>query len=148
MTKPTMWVCTQPRLRSAWASVQSDQRLHCVLNGLLRTQPFFMRTSKTDQTGRMPRLICLRWAHTHFVGFVMRRLKYRCQNIQSFINIMGFRIIRDKNYGYPCSTIFGQPSTYNICLYSHTISSLYFNPQVYFIYIQVSSICSFSCYKL
>ena len=25
----------------------------------------------SDQTGRMPRLICLRWAHTHFVGFVM-----------------------------------------------------------------------------
>ena len=27
-----------------------------------------------DQTGRMPRLIWLRWAHTHFVGFVMSRL--------------------------------------------------------------------------
>ena len=24
----------------------------------------------SDQTGRLPRLICLRWAHTHFVGFV------------------------------------------------------------------------------
>ena len=30
----------------------------------------------SDQTGRMPRLICLRWAHTHFVGFVMSRLSY------------------------------------------------------------------------
>ena len=29
----------------------------------------------SDQTGRMPRLICHRWAHTHFVGFVMSRLK-------------------------------------------------------------------------
>ena len=28
----------------------------------------------SDQTGRMPRLICLRWAHTHLVGFVMSRL--------------------------------------------------------------------------
>ena len=28
----------------------------------------------SDQTWRMPRLICLRWAHTHFVGFVMSRL--------------------------------------------------------------------------
>ena len=27
----------------------------------------------SDQTGRMPRLICLHWAHTHFVGFVMSR---------------------------------------------------------------------------
>ena len=29
----------------------------------------------SDQTERMPRLICLRWAHSHFVGFVMRRLE-------------------------------------------------------------------------
>ena len=29
MTKPTMWLCSQRRLRSAWASAQSDQSLHC-----------------------------------------------------------------------------------------------------------------------
>ena len=29
MTKPTMWLCAQRRLRSAWASAQSDQSLHC-----------------------------------------------------------------------------------------------------------------------
>ena len=29
MTKPTKWVCAQQRLRSAWASAQSDQSLHC-----------------------------------------------------------------------------------------------------------------------
>ena len=29
MTKPTMWLCTQRRFRSAWASTQSDQSLHC-----------------------------------------------------------------------------------------------------------------------
>ena len=28
----------------------------------------------SDQTGRMSRLICLRWAHPYFVGFVMSRL--------------------------------------------------------------------------
>ena len=33
MTKPTKWVCAQQRLRSAWASAQSDQSLRCVLNG-------------------------------------------------------------------------------------------------------------------
>ena len=32
MTKPTKWVCAQWRLRSAWASAQSDQGLHCALN--------------------------------------------------------------------------------------------------------------------
>ena len=30
MTKPTKWVCTKRRLRSAWASTQSDQSLHCL----------------------------------------------------------------------------------------------------------------------
>ena len=30
MTKPTKWVCTQRRLRSAWASTQSDQGLRCL----------------------------------------------------------------------------------------------------------------------
>ena len=30
MTKPTKWVCAQRRLRSAWASAQSDQSLRCL----------------------------------------------------------------------------------------------------------------------
>ena len=29
MTKPTMWLCAQRRLRSAWVSAQSDQSLRC-----------------------------------------------------------------------------------------------------------------------
>ena len=29
MTKPTKWLCAQRRLRSAWTSAQSDQRLRC-----------------------------------------------------------------------------------------------------------------------
>ena len=29
MTKPTMWLCAQRRLRSAWASALSDQSLRC-----------------------------------------------------------------------------------------------------------------------
>ena len=33
MTKPTKWVCAQRRLRSDWASAQSDQSLRCALNG-------------------------------------------------------------------------------------------------------------------
>ena len=33
MTKPTKWVCPQRRLRSAWASAQSDQSLCCAFNG-------------------------------------------------------------------------------------------------------------------
>ena len=33
VTKPTKWLCAQRRLRSAWASAQSDQSLRCALNG-------------------------------------------------------------------------------------------------------------------
>ena len=29
MSKPAKWVCAQQRLRSAWASAQSDQSLRC-----------------------------------------------------------------------------------------------------------------------
>ena len=54
-TKPTKWLCAQ---RS------SDQRLRCALNGWPRTQAFFMQTVKTDQTGRMPRLIWVFAGHT------------------------------------------------------------------------------------
>ena len=44
-------MCALWRLRSVWASAQSDQSLRCSLIGLLRTQAFFMRTANT--------LICL-----------------------------------------------------------------------------------------
>ena len=55
MTKPTKWLCTQRRLRSAWASAQSDQSLCCLLNGWLRAQAFFMWTAKTlIRLGRCP----------------------------------------------------------------------------------------------
>ena len=33
MTKPTKLLCAQRRLRSAWASAQSDQSLRCALKG-------------------------------------------------------------------------------------------------------------------
>ena len=74
MTKPTKWVCAQRRLGSAWASAQSDQSSLCAQ--WLAKDPSFLHadSENSDQTGRMPRLISLRWAHTHFVGFVMSRL--------------------------------------------------------------------------
>ena len=36
----------------------------------------------SDQTRRMPRLIWVRWAHSHFVGFVMLRLIFWVNNTQ------------------------------------------------------------------
>ena len=48
------FLCAQRRLRSAWASVQSDKSLCCPLIEQLKAQGFFMRTVKTDQKGWMP----------------------------------------------------------------------------------------------
>ena len=44
-----------------------------------------MLTAKTDQTGRMPRLIWVFIGRTcHFVGFVMRRLKFRNVTLSNY----------------------------------------------------------------
>ena len=57
-TKPTKWVCAQRRLRSAWASAQSDQSLRCLPWRKLRSLATHWAYSEdSDQTGRMPRLI-------------------------------------------------------------------------------------------
>ena len=77
MTNQQNGMCAQRRRRSAWASTQSDQSLPCPHEESLGPQLPIKRTAKTDQTGRMPRLIrVFAWRTCHFVGFVMRRLTY------------------------------------------------------------------------
>ena len=74
--KTNKMTCAQQRLRSAWASVQSDQSLLCIQ--WVAKDPSFLHADSedSDQTGQMPRLI---WFFAgrkcHLVGFVMRRLK-------------------------------------------------------------------------
>ena len=57
MTKPTKWLCAQGRLRSAWASTQSDQSLSSLSawrnSGSLATNS--VHNEDSYQTGRMPR---------------------------------------------------------------------------------------------
>ena len=76
MTKPTQWVCVQRRLRSAWASAQSDQSLHYPHEEILGPYLPNERTAKTlmtDQTGRMSRLI---WV---FAGRILIVLVLSCR---------------------------------------------------------------------
>ena len=69
MTKQTKWVCVQRRLRSAWASAQSDQSIRCP-----HEEAFFSYHSEdSDQTGRMPRLI---WV---FAGRILIVLVLSCR---------------------------------------------------------------------
>ena len=61
--------------RPAWASTQSDQPWLCAQ--LVAKDPRFLHTKSEDfdQTGWMPRLICVFAGRIcHFVGFVMRPL--------------------------------------------------------------------------
>ena len=66
MTKPTKWVCAQWRLRSDWASAQTDQSS---LSAWRNLGPLATHWAHSAQR----RL----WPDTHFVGFVMLRLIYR-----------------------------------------------------------------------
>ena len=82
MTKPTKWVCAQPRLRSA--SAQSDQSLRCPHE---ETLGLYLPTERkwrlwSDRVDAQADLI-LRWAHTHFVGSVMSRLNYEINYVIS-----------------------------------------------------------------
>ena len=73
MTKPTKWLHARRRLRSAWASAQSDQsslsacRKLRVLSYPLSAQ----RRLWSDWADAQADLLSLRWAHRHFFGFVM-----------------------------------------------------------------------------
>ena len=57
MTKQTKWVCAQRRLRSAWASAQSDQSSLSAWRKLGSLATHWAHSEDSDQTGRMPRLI-------------------------------------------------------------------------------------------
>ena len=57
MTKPTKWVCTQRRLRSAWASAQSDQSLLSPWRKLGSLATHWAISEDSDEAGRTPRLI-------------------------------------------------------------------------------------------
>ena len=70
--KTNKMVCTPSKDLDQPAHPHCDQSLCCALNMKPRTQGFLMRTAKTDQTLRMPRLIWVFAGHTgHFVGFVV-----------------------------------------------------------------------------
>ena len=78
-------LCTQQRLRSAWASALSDQSLLCALRiaSSCRQQRLW--------SGRMPRLIWVFTGHTgHFVGFVMLRLIYKKQEHDNYRKIPNY----------------------------------------------------------
>ena len=76
-------LCTQHKLRSAWASTQSDQSSLCAQWVAKDPRFLYADSEDSDQTGRMPRLI-FAGRTCHFVGFVMWWLI--CANGSAFLN--------------------------------------------------------------
>ena len=64
-------MCAQQRLRSSWASTHSDQRLRIHIKQTWVLSNHLSAQQSSDQTGRMPRLICLCWAHMPFCWFCL-----------------------------------------------------------------------------
>ena len=77
-TKPTKWLCAQPRLRSARSSAQSDQSSLCAWRKLGPLATHWAHSEDSDQTGRMrrrmPRLI---WV---FAGCTATLLVLSCRD--------------------------------------------------------------------
>ena len=86
-------LCTQRRLRSAWASAQSDQSLRRLRSAWASAQPdqSLRSVRAMDSWGpnvsscghwRLIRLICVfAGRNGHFVGFDMRRLLIHCSRV-------------------------------------------------------------------
>ena len=96
MTKPTQWVCVQRRLRSAWASAQSDQSLHCPHEEILGPYLPNERTAKTLMT--LIRLGgCLGWSESSLGAY---SLCWFCHVVAHIIIIFAWFITRQSHYIY------------------------------------------------
>ena len=74
MTKPTKWLCAQRRLiRLLWSVFVVRMKKACVLSYPLSAQRRLCSDWEDAQAD-----LSLRWAHCHFVGFVVRRLVLWC----------------------------------------------------------------------
>ena len=85
-TKPTKWLCAQRRLRSAWASAQSDQRLRCPHQESFG--PFashWAHSEDSDQPGRTAILLVLSCRGSFVLMFQKNsttlKTSYRISNI-------------------------------------------------------------------
>ena len=65
-----MWLCAQRRLRSAWASAQTDQSSLSAYRSIRFLATHWAHSEDSDQTGRMPRLIWV-FAGRTFILFVL-----------------------------------------------------------------------------
>ena len=76
--KTNKMTCLPSEDRSAWASTKSDQSSLSAWRNLGSLATHWVHSEGSDQTGWMPRLICVFAGRTdHFVGFLMMWLNYK-----------------------------------------------------------------------
>ena len=92
MTKPTKWVCTQWRLRSAWACGSESSLSAWINHWSLVTH--WAHSEDSDQTGRMPRLF---WV---IAGRTLTLLVLSCRgsNILSYNTVKCYQSKKDKQW--------------------------------------------------
>ena len=95
MTKPTIWLCAQRRLRSAWASAQSDQSSLSAWRNLGSLATHWAHSEDSDQIGRMPRLIWVVAGRTFTVLVLSCRgsiMPWMSQNVTRSHAFYGFSV--------------------------------------------------------
>ena len=88
-------MCAQRRLRSAWAVAQTDQSSLSAWWNLVSWTTHWAHSEDSDQTGRMPRLIWVRWPHRSFCWFchVAAHFKWLCRRLWRITNHIRLRSI-------------------------------------------------------
>ena len=90
-------LCAQQRLRSAWASAQPDQSSLSAWRSIGSWASHSAYSEDSDQTGRTPMLIWVRWRTCHFIGFVMLRLfslfSYKCVSFAAIHFVQNYLLL-------------------------------------------------------
>ena len=81
-------ICAQRRLRSAWASAQSDRSPQSAWRKLRSLATYWTLSKDSDQTGRMPRLINLRLAHLY--GDQFWHQPHATNTLEAGFNVLNF----------------------------------------------------------
>ena len=93
MTKPTKWLCAQRRLRSAWASAQSDPSLLPTWRKLESLATHWVHSEDSDQTGRMPRLIWVFAERTLILLVLSCRGSNRCHIVWLYFQLLNLCVV-------------------------------------------------------
>ena len=116
-TKPTKWLCVQRRLRSAWASaslgicpVWSESSL-LAWRKLCSLTTHWVHGEVWSDWADAQADLSLRWAHPHFVGFVMRWLKCETPIGTMFLDMLDPQMTMYSSFSYTTYAFYSRHNT-------------------------------------